>query len=226
MNSQQCLTMMTALRGGCQSDAEFWQAVAEMQRPGAGAEPKRRGPLPLAERTPEQQAAHAAKKAARAAEKASGGGAEAFADKWLSASASASASASDAEGAPKKRGPKPLAERTPEQQAAHAAKKAARAAEKASASAPAAAAAEPKPNAWLTLVADTVKQMAERGWTSWTDAKGNVWAGSVAGPDGRHVYAEGPHAGKAPSHQRGGMARASYIKSGVVGLQGEWAEME
>jgi hypothetical protein len=157
---------------------------------------------------------------------ASGGasGIEAFADKWLSASASASASASDAEGAPKKRGPKPLAERTPEQQAAHAAKKAARAAEKASA--PAAAAAEPKPNAWLTLVADTVKQMAERGWTSWTDAKGNVWAGSVAGPDGRHVYAEGPHAGKAPSHQRGGMARASYIKSGVVGLQGEWLEME
>ena len=219
--------MMAALKSGCQSDAEFWQAVAEMQRPGAGAEPKRRGPLPLAERTPEQQAAHAAKKAARAAAKASGGGSgiEAFAEKWLSASASAS----DAEGAPKKRGPKPLAERTPEQQAAHAAKKAARATEKAARAAEKAsepAAAEPKPNAWLTLVADTVKQMTERGWTSWTDAKGNVWAGSVAGPDGRHVYAEGPHAGKAPSHQRGGMARASYIKSGVVGLQGEWAEME
>ena len=171
MNSQQCLTMMAALKSGCQSDAEFWQAVAELQRPGAGAapEPKRRGPLPLAERTPEQQAAHAAKKAARAAEKASGG----------------------------------------------------------SAPAAAAAAAEPKPpSAWLTLVAHTVKQMAEQGWTSWTDAKGNLWAGSVKAPDGRHVYAEGPHAGKAPSHQRGGMARASYLKTHVVGLEGEWALME
>ena len=154
-----------------------------------------------------------------------GSGIEGFGEKWLSDSASASASASDAEGVPKKRGPKPLAERTPEQQAAHAAKKAARAAEKASGSA-AAPAAEPKPNAWLTLVAHTVKQMAEQGWTSWTDAKGNLWAGSVKAPDGRHVYAEGPHAGKAPSHQRGGMARASYLKTHVVGLEGEWALME
>jgi hypothetical protein len=32
--------------------------------------------------------------------------------------------------------------------------------------------------------------------------------------------------GKPPSNQRGGMARASFLKSQVVGLQGEWAEME
>ena len=239
MNTEQCVKMMAAMKSGCQSEAAFWAAVAELQQSrsekasaassdvessAAAGGVKKRGPKPLAERTPEQQAAHAAKMAARAAEKASGG------------SVSASATSSDAEGPPaKKRGPKPLAERTPEQQAAHAAKMAARAAEKASVGGGgAAAAAEPKPKqqsetqkAWLTLVGDTVKEMGAHGWKAWTDVKsGTLWPASELNAEGQYVYSAGPHAGKTASHQRGGMARASYIKSQVVGLQGEWAEME
>jgi len=149
------------------------------------------------------------------------------------ASATPSVASSDTEGAPKKKGPKPLAERTPEQQAAHAAKKAARAAEKASMAGGAPAAAEPKPRqqsetqkAWLALVAQTVKEMSTHGWGAWTDPKTSVaWPGSALNPEGQHVYSDGPHAGKAASHQRGGMSRASFIKS-QTGLQGEWAEME
>jgi hypothetical protein len=195
MNSQQCLTMMEALKSGCQSDAQFWAAVAELRQSGgpsgassdaegggsvpAAAEPKKRGPKPLAERTPEQQAAHAAKMAARAAAKAS-------------------ASSSDAE--------------APAGGAAAAAK------------VPRAQSDTQK--AWIALVSDTVKEMGAHGWTAWKDAKGVLWAASQLNPEGQHVYSDGPHAGKPASHQRGGMARASFIKSQAVGLQGEWAEME
>jgi hypothetical protein len=188
MNSQQCQTMLAALKSGCQNDAEFWAAVAELRQSGTGsgassdaegvAAAKKRGPKPLAERTPEQQAAHAAKKAAKAAAKASG----------------ASASSSDAEGAA------PVA-KPPKQQS-------------------------DTQKAWIGLVSDTVKEMGAHGWSAWKDAKGVLWPASALNAEGQHVYSDGPHAGKTASHQRGGMARASFIKSQAVGLQGEWAEME
>ena len=172
----------------------------EAAAPAEGA--KRRGPKPLAERTPEQQAAHAAAKAARAAAKASG-----------SSSASSVSGASDTEGAPKK-GPK------------------------AAAKAAAAASAPEKPpkgqsegqKAWMALVSDTMRHMGANGWAPWTDIKtGLLWPASAQNPQGQHVYSEGAHMGKTPSQQRGGMSRASYLKSRVVGLQGlqgGWAEME
>ena len=165
-------------------------------------EAKRKGPKPLAERTPEQQAAHAAAKAARAAAKAS-----------ASASVSSSAMSSDTEGAPKK-------------------------APKAAKAASAAAAAPEKPpkgqsegqKAWMALVSDTVRDMGANGWAAWTDVKSGLqWPASSQRADGQHVYSEGAHMGKTPSQQRGGMSRASYLKSRVVGLQGlqgGWAEME
>jgi hypothetical protein len=134
--------------------------------------------------------------------------------------------------------PKPLAERTPEQQAAHAAKKAAKAAAKASASssdaegpkkpkkAKKAAAVEgggaeapPKekrpPSAWNLLVTKTVSDMRQSGWESWTDAKGVLWpASKVATVKGaeQYVYDGGDHDGKPPSPALGGMLRASYLK--------------
>lgn len=164
--------MMEALKSGCQSDAQFWAAVAELRQSG--------GP-------------------SGASSDAEGGG-------------SVPAAAEQK----KKRGPKPLAERTPEQQAAHAAKMAAKVPR----------AQSDTQKAWIALVSDTVKEMGAHGWTAWKDAKGVLWAASELNAEGHHVYSDGPHAGKPASHQRGGMARASFIKSQAVGLQGEWAEME
>jgi len=261
MNTQQCIITLEAIQSGCQSSAEFWAAISELSHrhessgagagAGAGPEPKKRGPKPLAERSVEEQAAHAAKKAARAAVKAASASA--------SVSASTSAASSDIEGsaAPKKRGPKPLAERSVEEQAAHAAAKLAKAAlkavEAASASASASgsdteapkkakkvkkvkaegsAAEAPKekkpPSAWNLLVTQTVSEMKQGGWQSWTDAKGVVWPDSkmalVKGSE-QHVFNGGTHDGKLPSPALGGMARASWLKTHVPGLQGEWAEI-
>ena len=167
--------MLAALKSGCQSDAEFWAAIAELRQSGA-----------------EQ-------------------------------SVPSDSETSTAAPAPKKRGPKPLAERTPEQQAAHAAKMVAK---------KAGGSAEPKQQsgavkAWIQLCSDTVKEMNGHGWAAWKDPKsGTMWSGSTLNAEGNYVFAEGVHAGKAASNQRGGMARASYIKSQVVGLQGAWAEMD
>jgi hypothetical protein len=212
MNSQQCLTMMEAVKSGCQSDAEFWAAVAELQQSapervvsagssvaeGAGpvAVVKRRGPTPLAERTPEQQAAHAAAKAARAAAKA---GSEA-----------ASAASSDAEG-PKK------------------AKKAKKVAAEGGGGAEAAPKEKKPPSPWNLLVTKTVSDMRQSGWKSWTDSKGVVWPSSkLASVKGAelYVYDGGDHDGKPPSPALGGMVRASWLKTHVAGIQlpGEWAE--
>jgi len=185
------------------------QMVAELmaERVPKPEAPKRKGPKPLAERTPEQQAAHAAAKAARAAAKTSG-----------SSSASSVSGSSDAEGAPKK-GPKT-------------------AVKAASGSSGSSAAAPEKPpkaqsegqKAWMALVSDTVRDMGANGWAAWTDVKSGVlWPASSQRDDGHHVYSEGAHMGKTASQQRGGMSRASYLKSRVVGLQGlqgGWAEME
>ncbi len=213
--------MMVALKSGCQSDAVFWAAVAELKQ--SVAEPQQ-SVAELKQSVAEPRQSVAKQAASDSEGSAAGGSAE----------------------APKKRpGPKPLAERTPEQQAAHAAKKALKAAEKQASAASSdaeapkkrapkalaeqgggAAAAPAKQNAWLALVADTVKHMGAHGWFAWTDAKGVVWPGSQLNAEGEHVYASGPHAGKGPSNQRGGMSRASYVRANAMGLQGEWAEME
>lgn len=81
---------------------------------------------------------------------------------------------------------------------------------------------EPKaPSAWNILVAQTVTDMKQNGWASWTDLKGTIWPASRSGKikdksgaevDG-FVYDGGEHDGKGPSPALGGMVRASYLKS-------------
>lgn len=93
---------------------------------------------------------------------------------------------------------------------------------KASASDSSSAASEPKaPSAWNVLVAQTVSDMKQNGWVSWTDLKGNVWPGSRTGTvkdksgaeASGFVYDGGAHDGKTPSPALGGMVRASYLKA-------------
>ena len=269
--------MLAALKSGCQSDAEFWAAVAELRQSGADAVVAVIRGLGTASDeedaiapsdTEGSRASGAARWGAPATSTLSPTGpgevgwteggsrkahwtqtAEARAGQsevmkaWWAAHPQyrvASGASSEAEGvtAAKKRGPKPLAERTPEQQAAHAAKKAAKAAAKASASssdaegpkkpkkAKKAAAVEgggaeapPKekrpPSAWNLLVTKTVSDMRQSGWESWTDAKGVLWpASKVATVKGaeQYVYDGGDHDGKPPSPALGGMLRASYLK--------------
>ena len=212
--------MLAALRSGCQSEVVFWSALESFVE---GTSPSESEQLREAQL---RVAGMAGAEAEMAAEQKQ---------------STASVASSDAEGGAvvKRRGPKPLAERTPEQQAAHAAKKAAKAAAKASGASASSSDAEgaapvakpPKQQsdtqkAWIGLVSDTVKEMGAHGWSAWKDAKGVLWPASALNAEGQHVYSDGPHAGKTASHQRGGMARASFIKSQAVGLQGEWAEME
>ena len=89
----------------------------------------------------------------------------------------------------------------------------------------AAAAEAPKehrpPSSWNLLVSQTVSEMKQRGWESWTTVEGVVWPGSKWGPvkdktgavSEQFVYASGEHEGKAPSPALGGMLRASYLKT-------------
>jgi hypothetical protein len=81
---------------------------------------------------------------------------------------------------------------------------------------------EPKaPSAWNLLVAQTVADMRQNGWESWTDLKQVVWPASRRGPvkdksgaqSEGFVYDGGEHDGKAPSPALGGMVRASYLKA-------------
>jgi hypothetical protein len=90
-----------------------------------------------------------------------------------------------------------------------------------------AAKAEPKepkepraPTAWNLLVQSTVADMKQSGWESWTDAKGVVWPGSRRESES-FVYDGGEHDGKPPSPARGGMVRASYLKSSAAGAVAE-----
>ena len=77
------------------------------------------------------------------------------------------------------------------------------------------------PSAWNLLVTQTVSEMKQRGWESWTTVEGVVWPGSkwaaVKDKKGaeseQFVYASGEHAGKQPSPALGGMLRASYLKA-------------
>jgi len=90
-------------------------------------------------------------------------------------------------------------------------------AEKASDAAP----KEKKPSAWNLLVTQTVSEMKQSGWESWTDLKGTVWPASVSvvlkdkkGVESEQfVYSCGEHEGKQPSPALGGMVRASYLKA-------------
>ena len=222
--------MLAALKSGCQNDAEFWAAVAELRQSGADAVVaviRGLGTASGASSDAEDPVAYGAE------------GAMVARSSTLTPTGPGEVGWAEGVTAAKKRGPKPLAERTPEQQAAHAAKKAAKAAAKASGASASSSDAEgaapvakpPKQQsdtqkAWIGLVSDTVKEMGAHGWSAWKDAKGVLWPASALNAEGQHVYSDGPHAGKTASHQRGGMARASFIKSQAVGLQGEWAEME
>jgi hypothetical protein len=77
------------------------------------------------------------------------------------------------------------------------------------------------PSAWNQLVAQTVADMRQNGWESWTDLKGVVWPASRRGPvkdksgaqSEGFVYDGGDHDGKAASPALGGMVRASYLKA-------------
>lgn len=66
---------------------------------------------------------------------------------------------------------------------------------------------------WIATVKGTVIDMGSNGWEGWTDASGNVFAGSKpAVIDGRntHVFID---TGKEANYAKGGLARASYLKA-------------
>lgn len=100
-------------------------------------------------------------------------------------------------------------------------KTSAKKAEKASAAAEGSATEPKAPTAWNALVAQTVADMKQSGWTAWTDLKGISWPASRSGPikdkSGAEtqgfVYDGGEHDGKPPSPALGGMVRASYLKA-------------
>ena len=78
-----------------------------------------------------------------------------------------------------------------------------------------------EPTAWNLLVTQTVAEMKQSGWESWTDLKGTVWPASLSvvmkdkkGVESEQfVYSCGEHEGKQPSPALGGMVRASYLKA-------------
>lgn len=87
--------------------------------------------------------------------------------------------------------------------------------------------AEPKqkkePTEWNLRYLQTVADMKQNGWESWTDLRGITWPASRVDPvkdkkgaetgEEHYVYDGGEHDGKAPSPALGGMVRASYLKS-------------
>ena len=76
------------------------------------------------------------------------------------------------------------------------------------------------PSAWNMLVTQTVADMKQSGWPSWTDFHDTVWPASrsamVKDKSGSErsafVFDGGPHDGKEPSPALGGMKRASFLK--------------
>jgi hypothetical protein len=77
------------------------------------------------------------------------------------------------------------------------------------------------PSAWNILVTETVADMKQSGWQSWTDAGGASWPASrsatVKDKSGSErsafVFDGGEYDGKEPSPALGGMKRASYLKA-------------
>ncbi len=230
--------MLAALKSGCQKDAEFWAAVAELRqstselgllvlgRSAASDEEDATAPSDIEESRPSGPARWGAPATSTLTPTGPGevGWTEAAPEgpkKAKKPKASvASAASSDTEGPKKVKKPKKkMADMTEEEKAAEKAKKEKR---------------PPAPGvtAWNLLVTKTVSDMRQSGWESWTDAKGMLWpASKVATVKGaeQYVYDGGDHDGKPPSPALGGMLRASYLKSKgapQVALQGEWAEME
>jgi hypothetical protein len=227
MNTEQCLRMMTAMKSACQSDAVFWAGVAELRKSGrevsfaasatdavfwgavsSAASAVSSDASAVSSDAEDPIAPSPTEGAMRSSLTPTGPGEVGWtepkkAKKGKKAPASASASASESESAPEPKRSKAEAEPTPKLKVQSDTQK-----------------------AWLTLVGDTVKEMGTSGWTAWTDAKGALWPASELNAEGQYVYPSGQYAGKTASHQRGGMARASYIKTHVMGLQGEWAELE
>jgi hypothetical protein len=69
-----------------------------------------------------------------------------------------------------------------------------------------------KPNAWTVFVGQTVAEMKHSGWESFQNPEGVVWPASRREGE-QYVYDGGEHDGKPPSHSRGGMVRASYLRA-------------
>jgi hypothetical protein len=69
-----------------------------------------------------------------------------------------------------------------------------------------------KPNAWAAFVGQTVAEMKQSGWESFQSGDGTVWPASRREAE-QYVYDGGEHDGKPPSHARGGMVRASYLRA-------------
>ena len=78
---------------------------------------------------------------------------------------------------------------------------------------PEGAEAEPKKtNDWTAFVSQTVAEMKESGWEAFQSADGIEWPASRREGE-QYVYDGGEHDGKAPSHSKGGMVRASYLRN-------------
>jgi hypothetical protein len=77
--------------------------------------------------------------------------------------------------------------------------------------------AEPKKkgaNAWNALISQTVADMKQNGWESFCDSSQPPVLWPASRMDGEnYVYDGGEHDGKPPTQARGGMVRASYLKS-------------
>ena len=80
------------------------------------------------------------------------------------------------------------------------------------------------PSDWNRLYLQTVADMKENGWESWTDLNGKLWPPSKAekvtvkdkktGAESEsYVFDGGEEDGKPPSPSLGGMVRASYLRS-------------
>ena len=78
---------------------------------------------------------------------------------------------------------------------------------------------------WNALIASTMAEMKQNGWTTWADVKTSaIWPSSRSATiNGRSafVYDGGEHDGKEPTRPLGGMSRSSYIKSQTVVVKAE-----
>ena len=209
--------MMVALRSGCQSEAVFWSALESFVE---GTSPSE------SEQLREAQMRVAGMAGAEAELAAEGGGkahwtqtpeARALQSKvmkaWWAAEAEKMGSGATAAEAVRVAEQKQSAPEQPALKPKKAKKVAGGGAEAPKEHRP--------PSAWNLLVTQTVSEMKQSGWQSWTDVKGVVWPGSkravVKDKKGaeaeQYVYDGGEHDGKPPSPALGGMVRASYLKA-------------
>jgi len=69
-----------------------------------------------------------------------------------------------------------------------------------------------KPSAWTAFVIQNMAEMKQSGWEAFQSADRTVWPASRREAE-QYVYHGGEHDGKPPSHARGGMVRASYLRA-------------